>query len=159
METGGMKGHREELPKARFHRILCEAFGVESIHSEYGMAELTSQAYSSGSGIFRTPGWMRVLVRDVNDPFDIRPAGVRGGPSSRRRTSAASSTTAVSKSKDVSTAATYAVATCWYSKHRGFGIYAKRDSSQKHPEEGGLKIPQSPEDRKKTETDKNPNKI
>ena len=79
METGGMKGHREELPKARFHRILCEAFGVESIHSEYGMAELTSQAYSSGSGIFRTPGWMRVLVRDVNDPFDIRPAGVRGG--------------------------------------------------------------------------------
>ena len=64
METGGMKGHREELPKARFHRILCEAFGVESIHSEYGMAELTSQAYSSGSGIFRTPGWMRVLVRD-----------------------------------------------------------------------------------------------
>ena len=57
----------------------CEAFGVESIHSEYGMAELTSQAYSSGSGIFRTPGWMRVLVRDVNDPFDIRPAGVRGG--------------------------------------------------------------------------------
>lgn len=79
METGGMKGHREELPKAQFHRILCEAFGVESIHSEYGMAELTSQAYSSGSGIFRTPGWMRVLVRDVNDPFDIRPAGVRGG--------------------------------------------------------------------------------
>ena len=57
METGGMKGHREELPKAQFHRILCEAFGVESIHSEYGMAELTSQAYSSGSGIFRTPGW------------------------------------------------------------------------------------------------------
>ena len=79
METGGMKGHRKELPKAEFHRILCDAFGVKSIHSEYGMAELTSQAYSSGGGIFRTPGWMRVLVRDVNDPFDIRSVGVRGG--------------------------------------------------------------------------------
>lgn len=79
METGGMKGHREELPKTEFHRILSDTFGVEHIHSEYGMAELTSQAYSSGGGIFRTPGWMRVLTRDVNDPFDIRPAGVRGG--------------------------------------------------------------------------------
>lgn len=79
METGGMKGHREELPKAEFHRILCEAFGVTEIHSEYGMAELTSQAYSSGRGIFRTPTWMRVLIRDINDPFDIRPTGSRGG--------------------------------------------------------------------------------
>lgn len=79
METGGMKGRRKELPKAEFHGILCEAFGVECIHSEYGMAELSSQAYSSGGGLFRTPGWMRVLVRDINDPFDIREAGVRGG--------------------------------------------------------------------------------
>ena len=79
METGGMKGHREELPKARFHRILCEAFGVESIHSEYGMAELTSQAYSQGGNVFRCPGWMRVTARDVNDPFDPLPAGARGG--------------------------------------------------------------------------------
>ena len=125
------------------------------------MAELTSQAYSSGSGIFRTPGWMRVLVRDVNDPFDIRPAGVRGGIDiidlANRYSCAFIQTQDIGRVfddgsfeiEDVSTAATYAAATCWYSKHRGFGIYAKRDSSQKHPEEGGLKIPQSPEDRKK----------
>lgn len=79
METGGMKGRREELPKEEFHRLLCDAFGVETIHSEYGMAELTSQAYSSGGGIFRTPPWMRVLVRDINDPFDLRPTAARGG--------------------------------------------------------------------------------
>lgn len=79
METGGMKGQREELPKEEFHRILCEAFGVEAIHSEYGMAELTSQAYSAGGNRFRCPGWMRVAVRDVNDPFDRLPAGMRGG--------------------------------------------------------------------------------
>ncbi|MEG0498698.1 MAG: acyltransferase [Alistipes sp.] len=79
METGGMKGHREELPKDEFHRILCDAFGVEKIHSEYGMAELSSQAYSDGEGIFRTPAWMRVTTRDVNDPFDLHGAGVRGG--------------------------------------------------------------------------------
>ncbi len=79
METGGMKGYREELPKAEFHKILCEAFGVGEIHSEYGMAELTSQAYSAGGNIFRCPSWMRVLTRDVNDPFDLLPAGSRGG--------------------------------------------------------------------------------
>lgn len=79
METGGMKGHREELPKAEFHRILCDGFGVKTIHSEYGMAELTSQAYSSGGGIFRCPTWMRVITRDINDPFDLCGAGVRGG--------------------------------------------------------------------------------
>lgn len=79
METGGMKGRREELPKEEFHRILGEAFGVEAIHSEYGMAELTSQAYSAGGGIFRTPPWMRVFARDINDPFDLHPAGMRGG--------------------------------------------------------------------------------
>jgi len=79
METGGMKGRREELPKAEFHRILCDAFGVGAIHSEYGMAELTSQAYSPGRGIFRTPPWMRVSARDVNDPFDRLPPGARGG--------------------------------------------------------------------------------
>ena len=79
METGGMKGRREELPKREFHRILCSAFGVERIHSEYGMAELTSQAYSCGEGLFRAPRWMKVVVRDVNDPFEILPAGSRGG--------------------------------------------------------------------------------
>ena len=79
METGGMKGYREEIPKEEFHRILCEAFGVEAIHSEYGMAELTSQAYSQGGNRFRCPTWMRVLCRDVNDPFEGLPAGQRGG--------------------------------------------------------------------------------
>ena len=79
METGGMKGRREELPKEAFHRILCDAFGVSAIHSEYGMAELTSQAYSDGRGVFRCPPWMRVMARDVNDPFDRLGSGVRGG--------------------------------------------------------------------------------
>lgn len=74
METGGMKGRRTELPKEEFHRILCDAFGTDVIHSEYGMAELTSQAYSSGNGIFRTPPWMRVMIRDFNDPFETLPA-------------------------------------------------------------------------------------
>lgn len=78
METGGMKGQREELPKAEFHKILTTAFGVEKIHSEYGMAELTSQAYSSGDGIFRAPEWMRVVVRDVNNPFSVSSAPSRG---------------------------------------------------------------------------------
>lgn len=79
METGGMKGYREELPKEEFHRILCDAFGVTEIHSEYGMAELTSQAYSQGGNRFRCPPWMRVAARDINDPFDTLPAGARGG--------------------------------------------------------------------------------
>ena len=81
METGGMKGQREELPKSEFHKILTEAFGVEKIHSEYGMAELTSQAYSSGNGVFRAPAWMRVVVRDVNNPLKMLPAGSRGAVS------------------------------------------------------------------------------
>lgn len=81
METGGMKGQREELPKSEFHKILTEAFGVEKIHSEYGMAELTSQAYSSGDGVFRAPAWMRVVVRDVNNPLKMLPAGSRGAVS------------------------------------------------------------------------------
>lgn len=71
METGGMKGRREELSKAELHRRLCEAFGVERIHSEYGMAELTSQCYSDGKGIFTPPPWFRVAVRDLSDPFDL----------------------------------------------------------------------------------------
>ena len=79
METGGMKGHREELPRETFHRLLCDAFGVETIHSEYGMAELLSQAYSCGGGIFEAPPWMRVVIRDLNDPFAQLPDGTRGG--------------------------------------------------------------------------------
>ncbi len=79
METGGMKGRRKELPKEELHAILCAAFGTETIHSEYGMAELTSQAYSAGNGIFRTPPWMRITTRDFNDPFERLSAGRRGG--------------------------------------------------------------------------------
>ena len=79
METGGMKGRRKELTKSELHDILCRGFGVKSIHSEYGMAELTSQAYSKGEGIFDTPRWMQILVRDVNDPLDHAPQGMRGG--------------------------------------------------------------------------------
>lgn len=78
METGGMKGTRKELSKQELHEVLCKAFNVESVHSEYGMAELTSQAYSVGRGVFRAPSWMRVLVRDVADPTDVRRVG-RGG--------------------------------------------------------------------------------
>ena len=79
METGGMKGKRKELSKSELHKILCAAFGVERIHSEYGMAELMSQAYSFGEGVFRTPRWMKVLVRDVNNPFTRLAQGRRGG--------------------------------------------------------------------------------
>ena len=79
METGGMKGRRRELPREEFHRLLCQAFGVEKIHSEYGMAELASQAYSSGNGLFVAPPWMRISIRDVNDPFATMPDGRSGG--------------------------------------------------------------------------------
>lgn len=79
METGGMKGRREELPKERFHEILCRAFGVGEIHSEYGMAELSSQAYSAGGGTFATPPWMTVRTRDLNDASRPLPAGKTGG--------------------------------------------------------------------------------
>ena len=78
METGGMKGRRKELPKGELHKILCDAFGVEKIDSEYGMAELMSQCYSSGDGVFRTPSWVRILVRDVNNPFARLKDGRRG---------------------------------------------------------------------------------
>ena len=79
METGGMKGHREELPKEELHRILCNTLNVNAIHSEYGMAELTSQAYSRGGNRFFAPPWMRIITRDLNDPFRLLPTGQRGG--------------------------------------------------------------------------------
>lgn len=79
METGGMKGKRDEIPKEEFHAILCKAFNTNDIHSEYGMAELTSQAYSKGDGLFFTPPWMKIVVRDLNDPFEILPDGRAGG--------------------------------------------------------------------------------
>ncbi|MDR0907703.1 MAG: acyltransferase [Rikenellaceae bacterium] len=78
METGGMKGHRTEIPKEQMHNTLKQAFGVSRVHSEYGMAELMSQAYSAGEGIFRTPPWMRVSARNLADPFETFAVG-RGG--------------------------------------------------------------------------------
>jgi phenylacetate-coenzyme A ligase PaaK-like adenylate-forming protein len=71
METGGMKGKREEMTRDEVQQILKNKFGLKSVHSEYGMTELLSQAYSKGNGIFQTPPWMRVLVREYNDPFEI----------------------------------------------------------------------------------------
>jgi phenylacetate-coenzyme A ligase PaaK-like adenylate-forming protein len=71
METGGMKGRRKELTRQELHDILKPAFGVDTIHSEYGMAELLSQAYSKGDGRFETPPWMKVNIRDAYDPFDV----------------------------------------------------------------------------------------
>lgn len=69
METGGMKGHRKEMVKEELHDTLCSAFNVKSIYSEYGMTELLSQAYSKGKGVFETPSWMKVVIRDTYDPF------------------------------------------------------------------------------------------
>lgn len=71
METGGMKGRREELTRSQVHDILSDRLGVVKVHSEYGMTELLSQAYSDGSGIFRCPSSMKVLVRCDDNPFDI----------------------------------------------------------------------------------------
>ncbi len=71
METGGMKGRRREMIRAEVHDILKSAFNVRKIHSEYGMTELTSQAYSLGDGKFNLPPWMKVFLRDVNDPFEV----------------------------------------------------------------------------------------
>lgn len=78
METGGMKGRRQELVRDELHRRLSEAFGVDSVHSEYGMTELLSQAYSQGEGRFFAPPWMRVIVRDTDDPFAATPLGKTG---------------------------------------------------------------------------------
>ncbi|HZY80916.1 MAG TPA: acyl transferase [Cyclobacteriaceae bacterium] len=79
METGGMKGKRKEITRAELHEYLGRRFHAESIHSEYGMTELLSQAYSAGNGHFRCPPWMRVLLRDPEDPRDVSAAHLRGG--------------------------------------------------------------------------------
>ncbi|MBS3915372.1 MAG: acyl transferase [Bacteroidetes bacterium] len=71
METGGMKGRRTELTRSEVHLMLQKSFGSEAIHSEYGMTELMSQAYSSGNGIFKTPPWMRISAAEINDPFGM----------------------------------------------------------------------------------------
>jgi phenylacetate-coenzyme A ligase PaaK-like adenylate-forming protein len=79
METGGMKGRRKEMVREELHKVYRRSFGVKHIHSEYGMTELLSQAYSMGEGRFFTPPWMRVLIRDTNDPLSLIEQGRSGG--------------------------------------------------------------------------------
>ncbi|MFK8046152.1 MAG: acyl transferase [Crocinitomicaceae bacterium] len=71
METGGMKGRRKEMTKPELHQTLQKAFNIDKIHSEYGMTELLSQAYSKGHGQFKCPPWVKVLIREYNDPFSF----------------------------------------------------------------------------------------
>ena len=79
METGGMKGRRKEITREELHKILIHRFGCKKIHSEFGMTELFSQAYSKCDGIFQSPPWMRVSVRDTTDPFTFLTKGKCGG--------------------------------------------------------------------------------
>ncbi len=78
-ETGGMKGRRKEMVREELHALLCERFGVASIYSEYGMTELFSQAYSSGNGIYNCPPWMKILIRETNNPLQLAKDGATGG--------------------------------------------------------------------------------
>jgi len=79
METGGMKGKRKEMIREELHQKLCNGFGVKSIHSEYGMTELLSQAYSLGDGIFECPSWMQISIRDTEDALSYIREGKTGG--------------------------------------------------------------------------------
>lgn len=79
METGGMKGKRKEMVREELHEQLTKGFGIKSIHSEYGMTELLSQAYSLGEGVFNCPNWMQVLIRDTNDPLTLIEKRKTGG--------------------------------------------------------------------------------
>jgi phenylacetate-coenzyme A ligase PaaK-like adenylate-forming protein len=79
METGGMKGKRKEMIREELHAQLCKGFGVSAIHSEYGMTELLSQAYSLGEGVFECPSWMQILIRDTEDALTYIPQGKTGG--------------------------------------------------------------------------------
>jgi len=79
METGGMKGKRKELIREELHEHLKKGFGVEVIHSEYGMTELLSQGYSQGNSSFKTPPWMKILTRDTEDALSIQTYGKTGG--------------------------------------------------------------------------------
>ena len=71
METGGMKGRRKEITRKELHHIYQEKLGLDAIHSEYGMTEILSQAYSKGNGIYECPPWMKMLIRDINDPLQF----------------------------------------------------------------------------------------
>lgn len=79
VETGGMKGRRKEIVREELHQAIRKSFGVKLVHSEYGMTELLSQAYSNGNGIFQCPPWMKVLVREANDPLSMARIGSAGG--------------------------------------------------------------------------------
>lgn len=79
METGGMKGRRKEMIRQELHAILKKGFGVDHIHSEYGMTELLSQAYSTGNSSFQCPPWMKLLIRDPEDALELLPQGKTGG--------------------------------------------------------------------------------
>lgn len=79
METGGMKGKRKEMIREELHQQLCHGFGVAAIHSEYGMTELLSQAYSLGNGVFECPSWMNILIRDTEDALTYVESGKTGG--------------------------------------------------------------------------------
>lgn len=79
METGGMKGKRKEMVREELHTVLKQGFGVPAIHSEYGMTELLSQAYSLGEGIFECPQWMKIVLRDTNDPLSLVHGNQTGG--------------------------------------------------------------------------------
>jgi len=79
METGGMKGRRSEIIRPELHLLLKEGFGVSEIHSEYGMTELLSQAYSKGDGVFKCPPWMKVFTRDTEDPLSVQKVNKTGG--------------------------------------------------------------------------------
>jgi len=79
METGGMKGRRKEMTRTELHAVYKERFNVSQIHSEYGMTELLSQAYSKENGLFETPNWMKIYIRETNDPLHILGNNQTGG--------------------------------------------------------------------------------
>jgi hypothetical protein len=79
IETGGMKGRRKELIRDELHSVLKKGFGVKTIHSEYGMTELLSQGYSKGNGLFESPPWMKILIRDTEDALTILSQRKTGG--------------------------------------------------------------------------------
>jgi hypothetical protein len=79
IETGGMKGKRKEILREEIHSFLCKRFHLDVVHSEYGMTELLSQAYSKGNGIYQAPPWMKIKIRDLNDPFDFSNQNNTGG--------------------------------------------------------------------------------
>lgn len=78
VETGGMKGRKKEMVRAEVHQYLKNSFGLSDIYSEYGMTELLSQAWSTGEGLFTTPPWMKIMIRETNDPFHYRKNGKAG---------------------------------------------------------------------------------